>query len=62
MTMFILIVATLLATVNALVSGYYLTLAVDAAPEDPARRGHIIFASIAGVSCFFLFTIAAIQP
>lgn len=56
--MFQLLLIALFATLNAVVSGYYLLQAVSLPSDDPARRGSYIFAGIAGTTALLLFTLA----
>lgn len=56
--MLLLLLAALFATLNAIVSGYYLTRAVT---DIDARKGSIIFSGISGTTALFLFIIAAMH-
>ena len=56
--MFLLLLAALFATLNAIVSGYYLVQAVATAE---GRQGSIIFSGISGITALFLFIIAAMH-
>lgn len=58
---YILLLAALFATLNAIVCGYYLVQANGAERGSDLFRGSIYFASISGTTALLLFTIAALK-